>query len=72
MVDGRADRYPKEWMAKYLIAVRDGVGVEKYVNEYDLNAAVVERASMAANVFRYRLKWNETVTEKRYILFTRP
>jgi len=72
MVDGRADRYPKEWMAKYLVAIRDGVGVEKYVNTYDLNAAVVERASMAANVFRYRLKWNETVTEKRYILFTRP
>lgn len=72
MVDGRADRYPKEWMADYLVAARNGIQVEKYVDTYDLNAAVVERASMAANVFRYRLKWNEKVTEERYILFTRP
>ncbi|MCX6452334.1 MAG: hypothetical protein NT174_04565 [Actinobacteria bacterium] len=72
MVDGRADRYPKEWMAGYLLAARDGVGVERYINEYKLNAAVIEKASMAAHVFRYRLKWREELIEEKYILFIKP
>jgi hypothetical protein len=72
MVDGRADRYPKEWMAEYLRAARDGVGVERYIDEYKLNAAVIEKASMAAHVFRYRLEWREALTEEKYILFIRP
>ena len=72
MVDGRADRYPKEWMAGYLRAARDGVGVESYINEYKLNAAVIEKASMAAHVFRYRLEWREELTEEKYILFVKP
>ncbi|MSY26551.1 MAG: hypothetical protein F2671_00605 [Actinobacteria bacterium] len=72
MVDGRADRYPKEWMAEYLRAARDGVGVERYIDEYKINAAVIEKASMAAHVFRYRLEWREALTEEKYILFIRP
>ncbi|PHX75229.1 MAG: hypothetical protein CK545_06085 [Actinobacteria bacterium] len=72
VVDGRADRYPKEWMAGYLRAARDGVGVERYINEYKLNAAVIEKASMAAHVFRYRLEWREELTEEKYILFVKP
>jgi hypothetical protein len=72
MVDGRADRYPKNWMAEYLLAARDGVRAERYIDEYRLNAAVIEKASMAAHVFRYRLKWKETITEAKYVLFLKP
>jgi len=72
MVDGRADRFPKMWMAEYLLSARDGVHVERYIDEYKLNAAVVEKASMAANVFRYRLKWKESIVEEKYVLFLKP